>query len=379
MNTFQAIYQDGQWNKPLVPHKGAQLVLVYGAPELMQQADGFDALKTAFPNADIIGGSTSGEIQSDQLYDDSLCITAITFEHSDVHVVSDSVSSHADCSALIKYLIAQLPKDNLRHVLVMSDGNIINGSELVDGLYQYLPQGVKATGGLAGDGDRFNQTIVWHNEHVGSGIIVLAGLYGERLSVGYAYLGGWRPFGPKRLITRSHSNVLFEFDGQPALDLYRSFLGEFSADLPVSALLYPLALQQQGEDEIVVRTILSIDEHQKSMSFAGNLPEGATCQFMYANGEDLLEGAQHAAHEALASINECEPELAILISCIGRRLVLGQQIEEELEIIKQEFPTTCNITGFYSYGEISPIKSIGRCGLHNQTMAVTLLSEKSPY
>ncbi|GGQ21689.1 FIST signal transduction protein [Shewanella litoralis] len=376
MNTFQAKYQDGQWSKPLEQHSDAQLVLVYGAPELMQQADCVSALKTAFPNADIIGGSTSGEIQSDQLYDDSLCITAITFEHSDVHVVSDSVKSHADCSVLIKHLIAQLPKDNLRHVLVMSDGNIINGSELVDGLYQDLPQGVRATGGLAGDGDRFNQTTVWHNDHIGSGIIVLVGLYGERLSVGYGYLGGWRPFGPTRLITRARNNILFELDGQPALDLYRSFLGEFSADLPASALLYPLALQQQGEDEIVVRTILSIDEHQKSMSFAGNLPEGARCQLMYANGEDLLEGAQHAANEALASIDGCEPELAILISCIGRRLVLGQQVEEELEIIKQELPGACSITGFYSYGEISPIKSIGRCGLHNQTMAVTLLSEK---
>ncbi|MBB1474370.1 FIST signal transduction protein [Shewanella vesiculosa] len=376
MHTFQTVYQDSHWVTPLPQHADTTLVLAFGSPELMLDNKLNDELSSAFPNAQIVGCSTSGEIQDDCLYDNSICVTAIDFEHTQVHVVSHSINQFEHCAELAKQLVSQLPLEGLKHVLVISDGHLVNGSELVDGLQQYLPQGVMATGGLAGDGERFSQTTVWHNKRIESGLIVLVGLYGERLSVGCGSLGGWRPFGPKRLITKSTNNVLYELDGRPALDLYKEFLGEFASDLPASALLYPLALQQYGEQEHVVRTILSIDELQKSMLFAGNMPEGATCQLMHSNYEDLLDGAQLAADQAGACFKGTPPELAILISCVGRRLVLGQHVEEELEIIKEGLPAKCAISGFYSYGEISPIQSIGRCGLHNQTMAVTLLSEK---
>ncbi|AZG74119.1 FIST signal transduction protein [Shewanella livingstonensis] len=376
MHVFQTIYQNSHWDKPLPQCLSSNLLLAFGSPELMLSKQLNDELSIAFPNAQIVGCSTSGEIQDDCLYDNSICVTAIDFDHTQVQVVSHSINQFEHCTELAKQLVGELSLDGLKHVLVISDGQLVNGSELVDGLQQYLPQGVMATGGLAGDGERFSQTTVWHNKRIESGLIVLVGLYGERLSVGCGSLGGWRPFGPKREITKSTDNVLYELDGRPALDLYKEFLGEFSSGLPASALLYPLALQQHGEQEHVVRTILSIDERQKSMLFAGNMTEGATCQLMHSNYEDLLEGAQLAADNAGASFTETPVELAILISCVGRRLVFGQRVEEELEIIKQGLPEQCVISGFYSYGEISPVKSIGRCGLHNQTMAVTLLSEK---
>lgn len=376
MHVLQTKYQDKHWDKPLQHNSAINLVLAFGSPELMLDSKLNDELSLAFPNAQLVGCSTSGEIQDDCLYDNSICVTAIDFEHTQVQVVSHSINAFEHCAELAKQLVGQLVLDGLKHVFVISDGHLVNGSELVDGLQQHLPKGVMATGGLAADGERFSQTTVWHNQKIESGMIVLIGLYGESLSVGFGSLGGWRPFGPKRVITRSIDNVLHELDGRPALDLYKEFLGEFSAGLPASALLYPLALQLDGEQEMVVRTILSIDELQKSMLFAGNMPEGATCQLMHSNYEDLLDGAQLAAEDARSYFDKTQPELALLVSCVGRRLVLQQRVEEELEIIKQGLPTQCAISGFYSYGEISPIKFIGRCGLHNQTMAVTFFSEK---
>ncbi|MBB1440709.1 FIST C-terminal domain-containing protein [Shewanella sp. SG41-4] len=376
MHVYQTIYQNNHWTTPLPQSAKINLVLAFGSPELMLDQKLNNDLSLSFPNAQIVGCSTSGEIQDDYLYDNSICVTAIEFDHTQVQVVSDSINKSEHCTELAQQLVSQLSLDGLKHVFVISDGHLVNGSELVDGLQQYLPQGVMATGGLAGDGERFQQTTLWHNERIESGLIVLVGLYGEKLSVGFGSLGGWRSFGPKRVVTKSADNVLYELDGRPALELYKEFLGEFSAGLPASALLYPLALQLHGEQEHVVRTILSIDEQQKSMLFAGNMPEGATCQLMHSSYEDLLDGAQHAADDAMSSFTGTEPELAILISCVGRRLVLRQRVEEELEIIKQGLPGESAISGFYSYGEISPIKSIGRCGLHNQTMTVTLLSEK---
>lgn len=375
MKIFQSVYQNQHWHSPLPQSAKAQWLLAFGDHNAMSSDDFRQELKSAFPQAQIIGCTTSGEIQGNLIFDNSICLTAVEFSSSNIHVVSDAIGNYKNSDDLISHLLCQLPDVGLKHVFIISDGQLVNGSELVDGLQRHLPEGVTATGGLAGDGDKFEQTTVWHNDRVENGLVVVAGFYGDNLNIGHGNLGGWHPFGPKRIITKSQANVLLEIDNQPALDLYKNFLGEFADGLPASALLYPLALQLEGESEQLVRTILSIDEESKSMVFAGNMPEGSSCQLMQSNYEDLIDGAQMAAKQALSSNEQIHPELAILISCVGRRLVLGQRVEEELEIIEDTFPSNCAFSGFYSYGEISPIKAIGRCGLHNQTMTITLFSE----
>jgi hypothetical protein len=60
---------------------------------------------------------------------------------------------------------------------------------------------------------------------------------------------------------------------------------------------------------------------------------------------------------------------------VGRRLVLRQRIEEEVEAVREVLGGAPVMTGFYSYGEISPLNPSARCALHNQTMTVTTLTE----
>jgi len=45
-------------------------------------------------------------------------------------------------------------------------------------------------------------------------------------------MGGWDPFGPERLITKSKENILYELDGQSALELYKKYLGEHAKVFP---------------------------------------------------------------------------------------------------------------------------------------------------
>ncbi len=356
------------------PNKQA-LILVFGASSYHDHQEPLRQLEAACPGAVLAGCSTSGEILDDTVQDESLTATLIRFRATELRQATAPVkaanrSFHAGLS-----LAQQLEAPDLRGVLVFSDGLCVNGSELVRGLNAGLPDEVVVTGGLAGDGDRFERTWVLSDQGLRSGQITAVGLYGDAVRIGHGSKGGWDIFGIQRRVTRSEANVLFELDGKPALDVYKDYLGEKAADLPASALLFPLSLQLEdgSEEESVVRTVLSVDEEARSMTFAGDLPEGSIVQLMRANFDRLIEGASEAALMTGGAGTEQEV-LSIAISCVGRRLILGERIEEELEAALETLPAGTRQVGFYSYGEISPYAS-GRCSLHNQTMTLTTICE----
>ncbi|MFT6936226.1 MAG: hypothetical protein ACJA1N_000521, partial [Saprospiraceae bacterium] len=214
-----------------------------------------------------------------------------------------------------------------------------------------------------------------YNQNPTVGNIVTVGLYGDSYYIGYGSVGGWDSFGPKRLVTKSDANVLYELDGQSALELYKRYLGDKAKELPGSALLFPLSIQLEENSKSLVRTILSIDEDSQSMIFAGDIPEGATVRLMKANFDKLIDGAFEAAESGYKVWNGTPPDLAILISCVGRKLVLDQRIEEEIESVHEVIGEAIPTIGFYSYGEISPFAGYLNCELHNQTMTITLIGE----
>ena len=377
MNTFQALFQNEQWSTPLPDNSQAQWVLVFGNRALMHDPEFRKNLLSAFPKAQVMGCTTSGEIIETEIHDDSIALTAIEFEHSSIQSLSINAKDFSSSYEAGVYLSQQLPKEGLRHLFVISDGQLVNGTDLVNGISENLANNTMLTGGLAGDAARFEETVVWHNDKVEPGLIVLTGFYGENLQIGHGSLGGWDAFGPDRLITRSEGNILYELDNQSALDLYKKFLGEYASELPASALRFPLSVRKADQSESVVRTILSIDEEQQSMTFAGDMPEGAYAKLMRANFERLIDGANDAAINAAASITSENSEFAILISCVGRRLVLQQSTEDELESVQEVLTDDCTLCGFYSYGEISPMLKTQSCALHNQTMTITTFSEST--
>ena|SRR5215207_8358624 len=352
----------------------ANLVLIFGSPDCIKQTAWEQDIRAAYPSAHYLGCSTAGEIYGTEVTDETLVATAIAFEHSHVRGASLNLSSVSSSFHAGEQLAKTLPHDDLVHVLVISDGQNVNGSELVAGLTQHLPAGVTLTGGLAGDGDRFQETLVLWDGPPEPNIIAAIGLYGDRLKIGFGSLGGWDAFGPERVVTRSASNILYELDGQPALTLYKKYLGEHAKNLPASGLLFPLSLRSTA-GESIVRTILGVNEEENSLIFAGDLPLGGQVRLMKANFDRLIDGAVGAAQNSFEAIGNTSPELALLISCVGRKLVLKQRIEEEVEGVQDVLGQGTILTGFYSYGEISPFRPAARCELHNQTMTITTLSE----
>ena len=353
-----------------------QLVLLFGATQLLKELTYIHDIKTAYPKAHLFGCSTSGEICGAQVTDNSLVITAVSFESTQIKGAHVKISSSLDSLQAGELLARSLEKDDLMHVIVLSDGINVNGSDLAEGLNNNLPEGVSITGGLAGDGERFQETLVFWDDIPARDTLSVLGLYGKSLKVGYGSLGGWVPFGPERLITRSKGNILYELDGKSALELYKRYLGEHAKNLPASGLLFPLSIRTKEGENGLVRTILSINEKEQGLTFAGDVPEGVYARLMKANFDRLIDGAIGAAKKSYMTIGSFSPELAILISCVGRKMILKQRTEEELEGVRDILGDKTVLAGFYSYGEICPSNLSAKCELHNQTMTITVLSEK---
>jgi hypothetical protein len=376
LSTFSYRLEHG-WSVETFPALDSpqSLVLLFGAPEFASNPRPIETVARAYPHAQIIGCSTAGEIFDGAVYDKSLSVAVLRMERTTMRTAFVELPAASDSFRAGKALAQALLQPDLVSLFVLSVGTDVNGSELVRGLNAVLPDRVVVTGGLAGDGDRFEQTWVLRDASPSGGCVSGTGFYGDRVRVGHGSRGGWDIFGPERLVTRSTANVLYELDGKPALELYKQYLGTRAAGLPATALLFPLAVRaNRSQKEHVVRTILGVDDQSQSMTFAGDIPQGSLARLMKANLDRLIDGAVDATALAKGQAEMSEPILSIAISCVGRRLVLTGRTEEELEATLSGQPSAAHQIGFYSYGEIAPY-SEGKCDLHNQTMTLTMIAE----
>ena len=379
IRTTQTIFKDGAWHDAPTAHPAAaeqcQLVLALGAREALETPSLTVSLRERFPGAQIAYASTAGEIAGSEVFDGRIVVTGLSFERTEVRAVATHIREHRDSADCGSHLMRGLPVKDLAAVLVLSDGGLVNGSELARGLNRENQGGVPITGGLAGDAARFERTLCGLNDRLEPGLVVAIGLYGNTLRVGHGSYGGWDEFGPERMVTYAESNVLYKIDGRSALSLYKEYLGPYAKELPGSALLFPLSMRVDGTDHKLVRTILSVNEEDDSMTFAGDMPYGARVRLMKANFDRLVDAATTAARSSFSALGAMRPEFALLVSCVGRKLVLQGRVEEEVEAARSILGNDACITGFYSYGELSPFNPSAACDLHNQTMTITTLSE----
>ncbi len=377
MDVVHRAYVRGKgWSAPLPGEldSARTLVVAFGASDYLDDPQALRELARAFPQARRIGCSTAGEIDGTRVQDGTLTVAIARFKATELaqHVARVDAGHSA---AAGEELGRALARPGLRAILVVSDGLDVNGTALVAGINAVVPEHVVVTGGLAGDGDRFRRTWVLDRDGPSPGRVAAVGFYGDAVVVGHGSKGGWDKFGPERTVTRSQGNVLHELDGKNALALYKEYLGDRATGLPATALLVPLAIRTPSDDKVLVRTVLAVDEAAGSMTFAGDIPLGCRAQLMKANFDRLIQGACDAALMTQQKAGAAGARLSIAISCVGRRLVLAERTEEELEATAEVLPPSSVQVGFYSYGEISPYAT-GRCDLHNQTMTLTVIGER---
>lgn len=374
VETFYYQQQSG-WSVDAFPAMDSPhtAVFVFGDSHHLDDDSPIAEVAAAYPNSHLLGCSTSGEILEAHLHDNGVAVAVVQFDQTPLQSASTSVQDASGSHDAGLALARALPEQDLRGVIVFSDGHDVNGSELIRGLRTILPDSVVITGGLAGDGDRFQRTWVLRQGRPAQRHIQALGLYGDHVRIGHGSEGGWDVFGPERLVTESSGNVLAKLDNEPALTLYKKYLGDEALGLPATALLYPLAVRDE-DGYTIVRTVLAVDEEKQTLTFAGDIPTGSRARFMMANNDRLVEGAAQSARNTCRICGPEDPVFALAVSCVGRRLVLGERTEEELEAVLDVLPRGSAMVGFYSYGEISP-SGVGPCALHNQTMTLTAISE----
>jgi len=356
----------------------ADLVFYFGSRQALASGDRYRELRGMFPDAHLLGCSTGGQIRDDDVTDNDIAAAVLTFAATPLRVACETIPRPEESRKCGEAIGRALAGKDLAGIFVLSDGLHVNGSELVAGITSVVGQHIPLTGGLAGDGPQFQETLVGADAPPRSQTVGAVGFYGDAVRIGHGSAGGWDEFGPRRRITRSQGNVLFELDGKPALDLYVRYLGEEDAKgLPGAALIFPLLIRDsERPDHDIVRTVLAVDRQAGSMTFAGDVPEGWSAQLMRGSFDRLAAGAASAAKQAAAGMHGSQgDQIAVLVSCIGRRLLMGQQTIDEVEAAGAELGSDVARIGFYSYGEISPHAASGMCELHNQTMTVTTIGE----
>ncbi|HRK17686.1 MAG TPA: FIST N-terminal domain-containing protein [Hyphomicrobiaceae bacterium] len=376
MKAQQLIWKNYAWTGLRDDLSGAQLVILFASREALEDRRCIDQLRTHFNNAEIVGCSTGGNIAGGDVSDDFAAALAMKFDRAKLQVATEEITNPNESFDVGVRLALALQAPQLRSILVLSDGLCVNGSRLIEGMRSAVGNEIVLTGGLAGDGAAFNKTVVAANGIVASGRVTAVGFYGAEVVIGHGCAGGWDAFGPRRTITASEGNTLYSLDGKPALDLYKRYLGADAAGLPGTALLYPLTIvNPEQPDQSMVRTVLAVDHERGTMTFAGDIPQGWSAQLMRGHFDNLSAGAAEAARSASIQTHSPQSEVAaVLISCIGRRLLMGESIVDEIDAATKELGDA-QVIGFYSYGEISPHAATGCCELHNQTMTVTTFAE----
>ncbi|MBF0393898.1 MAG: FIST C-terminal domain-containing protein [Alphaproteobacteria bacterium] len=352
------------------------LVLVFGSVAHFAAPGFSDGLRQSFPDSSVVGCSTAGEITRRGVDNGSCVVTAIRFAGTPVRVAEAPLTGIEGSFASGEDLARRLAGPGLAGALVFGRGLGINGSALIDGMASVLGADLPISGGLAGDDGAFQRTLILTPSGVFDDRVVAIGFFGGRLRLGHGSFGGWEPFGPTRRVTRAEGNILFELDGEPALNIYKRYLGEYAKDLPASGLLFPFEMLDEGHARVgLIRTILGIDEAAGSLILAGAIDPSGYLRLMHASPDALVQGAEQAARTAAPGDRGDAPALAVLVSCVGRKLVMGDQVDDEIDAVVEHLGEAVTVAGFYSYGEICPTRGGSDCRLHNQTMTVTLLAE----
>jgi hypothetical protein len=353
----------------------AAFVLYFGPNPVISDPRFLAGIRERCPTAHILGCTTGTLIDGADLQDDAALFVAATLDRTTVRLSSADVSVETSRKAG-RRIGQELHSTDLVGVFVLCDSLHVDGAELLAGLRDHLGLDVPISGGLASDGSAFEHTLVGADGPPAERLAAAIGFYGSSFKMSQGCAHGWDDFGPPRTITRAQGNTLYELDGKPALDLYERYLGDDAAELPSSALRFPLLISNPADPtQQVVRTVLDVDKTARTLTFASSIQDGWTARLMRGALDRLADGAAAAASEAAGSSIQDQGGLAILVSCVGRRIVFGQSAADETEAVASILSPRLQQFGFYSHGEIASANSDSFCGLHNQTMTIVTMQE----
>jgi len=274
---------------------------VFGAISYNQEKL-LEGVNSVIPGTPVITCTTDGKISTLGLSTDSVVVLALASDQIKFTTVAVDFLSQDSFKAGIK-VGNQFINTNIKYMQIFSDGLLGNGSKIVEGIQKVFGKSISIAEGTTGDGSLFTRTYQYHNYKVLTNSIVGVGFEGK-----YSFItgvsSGWTPIGMAKKVTKSIGNVVYELDGQPALDVYKKFLGKHASLLPAVGVEYPLGLSgPQGDVEedgyFLCRATMGVDHEKGSITFAGDVPQGAMVKITMGNDLDVIKTAKKAAQSAL--------------------------------------------------------------------------------
>lgn len=342
-----------------------------------------DQIQTTFPQIELIGSTTNGEMSSVMGFqEDSLTLLLFCTDRLEIRAGLGRETSKNMAGAVDEAIATATAKLSSppQLCLTFADGLTVSGVSMLEALKQGLGAQVPIVGGIAADNYVLEKTYQFFQGEVVSDAIPIL-LFSGELLYSYGVASGWQPIGKQSLVTKAEGNIVYEIDGQPALDFYEYYLGidRFSGGYAIHAL----AIVEADLTNFYLRAPVKYDREAGSITFFSDIPVGAIVQNTTAVRQDILKATETSFQSALAGYPGDSPAVALLVSCAARQRLLGTQANEEFEIVKANLPAGLPCCGFYSYGEISPLvdATAPRAGghketqFHNQTFVTLLLGD----
>lgn len=324
----------------------------------------------------VFGASSSSEFVDSNIGSDSIALLLLDVNPSYFQI--ESLVAAPDSTKQIASAIATkgITKFKKPAYIVASGGLSTDGDEIVEGIQVICGKESPIFGGLASDGLEMKRTYAFTNTAViDQGLVALI-FDAEKVSLTGLAVGGWKPLGMERTITSSRGNVVYTIDHEPALDFMARYAGIKNPDeqFNISMLVasnFQFQLLRDGKHPIM-RTVMVCNHEDRSITFAGGLPEGSRVRLSLLPGFEVLE---ETIREFRHFKNEVpDPDAMIMFSCEGRRISLGPFVCEEIEGIQNIWGVP--MAGFFCYGEIGKV-SDGQYLFQNMTCSLAILKEIS--
>ncbi|MEM6838904.1 MAG: FIST N-terminal domain-containing protein [Cyanobacteria bacterium P01_C01_bin.120] len=364
------------WSKPFPDlDSDNTLIVVFAAHEYCDSPEPLKELRQAFPKSKIIGCSTPVVVCDGGLREGAIAVGIIRFKNTQIRLSYTSVQGFAESRTAGQHLGKQLADENLKGVLIFSDGVTTEATDLVRGLQEMLPSDVTIAGGLA-SGHTLDDTWMLCDGELKRFYACAVGFVGNTVELTRATGGGWRLVGGECQATRTAGRTLFELDGEPANAVYQRQIGcNAGFGLHESSTRYPLTLRLPDLEMQIVRDINSVDEASGALELAGDIPEGVMVQVMTTTEDEILDGVDEAIERLRSkTILPKHNALAVYVSCAGRRAVLLEKTNEEAALAHDGLGQGIHQIGMYAFGEISTTSS-GPPHVHNETITIGLIRE----
>ena len=342
-----------------------------------------DRIQTTFPGIELIGSTSSGEISSVLGFqEDSLTLLLFCSDRIEIRAGLGRGTSKNATAAVAEAIATATAKLSSPPQLCLTfpDGLMVSGVAMLEVLKQALGTEVPILGGIAADNYAFDKTYQFFQGEVTSDALPIL-LFSGKLAYSYGVASGWQPVGNQSQVTKAEANIVYEIDGQRALDFYEHYLGiDWLSD---GYAIHSLAIFEADLVNFYLRAPIKYDRESGSITFFSDIPVGAIVQATTAVRADILKATATSVQTALANYPGESPAVALLVSCAARRRILGTQAHQEFEIIKNHLPDRLPCCGLYAYGEISPLVDISSTSngqdketqFHNQTFVTLLLGD----